>query len=143
MPFHFNDLMVISPPLMLGLSGFPDFYNFFSSSVLTASDWNHYYFNAGTAPWFFNYFFGSFVKDFGAVGTLVIFFTIFIISIIYVYKIKNNRKVYFEDLMVFYLYSQVGFMGFFYFRHYALNNFLILYILLVLLFFILRLARVR
>ncbi|MEJ2455326.1 MAG: hypothetical protein P8103_14375 [Candidatus Thiodiazotropha sp.] len=127
----FNDVYLLDPPLYHGDKSFHDIKSLFVSSenLLDRSQYFQYYISNDIEPWRFKYFVGTFLMDFGPLGTLTLIAitAAFILFLLFSKTVNstNNRTIKIDTLFLYYLYCQIGFMGVFYFKHSALNNFLL------------------
>ena len=128
---EFNNVFILDPPLYHGDFHFYQFKEmlFGKERLLTKESMYGFYFEHGVFPWRFKYFFGSFLMDFGKIGTLTIVLlmalTVFILLIKKTRFSINDHIVGLDALLLLYLYCQIGFMGVFYFKHMALNNYML------------------
>ena len=133
----FNDVYVLDPPLYNGDRNFREIKSLLmqSTSQLDSNEYFGYYWSYGVMPFRFKYFIGSLLTDFDAVGTFLIV-TLYSLSLFFIlvkkdkYS-KNHSSISIDSLLFYYLYCQVGFMGVFYFKHQALNNYILALLLLI------------
>lgn len=147
-PYQFNALYVIDPPLYNGWNGFREILSLLQVSGEIDRDYHWQYFlDRSVNPWTFKFFIGSILKDFGKSGTLI--FLVIPSLLTFFWLVKKNKKdrvscvASFDQILFLYLYSQIGFMGVFYFKHSALNLYLIFYLILVFVLMFFRLAGLK
>jgi len=131
---NFSNLYLIDPPLSYGRVNFSNFVNILEAIGLSIP-YNSfdivksYFFSKGYDTNVFSTFIGSFLFDFGKIGT-VAFLSIISSVICYFSAVKTARKVYLSDLLLLLLYYQIVSWGVFYFRQYSMNYYLLAVILL-------------
>lgn len=141
--YEFNALFVIDPPLYNGWNGFREILSALGmGGELSRQCYWNYYLSNNVQPWTFKFFIGSLFRDFGKVGTLI---SLLIPStVVFLWLVKKRKQdsvtnvVPLDHVILIYLYGQIGFMGVFYFKHSALNWYLVVFLILI---FLLRGAR--
>ena len=127
----FNDVYILDPPLYYGDLNFSEIKGIFvdKESLLTRKALFDDYLDQDVIPWRFKFFVGSFLADFGKVGTLLIMASMaFLVFVLLVKKRRlstNSKVISIDALFLLYLYCQIGFMGVFYFKHMSLNNYML------------------
>jgi len=139
---NFSDRYSINPPLSHGRANFPLLMNMLDQlgiriSFTPKSMINAYYFERGLQPWVFATFIGSFLSDFGKLGTILII-TLGSIYMRWIINGRSRKAWYLSDLLIILLYCQIVSWGVFYFRQYSDNLYLLCLLALV---FILRFSR--
>ncbi|WP_418140330.1 hypothetical protein NUW46_13405 [Marinobacter sp. MA] len=145
---QFNAQYVIDPPLYHGWNGFREILSLLGVGGEIDRDYHwQYYLNRDVNPWTFKFFIGSIFRDFGKVGTMLfLMVTSLLMWLMLIKKYSQDsvsRITSFGQILAIYLYSQVGFMGVFYFKHSALNLYLVVFFLLIFGFGLLRIFGLR
>lgn len=131
---NFSDRFSIDPPLSYGRKTFPIII-FIIEKIGIRIPYcpqeiiDNIYFQNGIYPWVFSTFIGSFLSDFGKVGTLILVATVSI-YIGYLNMIKMRDKIFVSDLIILLLYIQAVSWGVFYFSLYSSNLYIIVAIIL-------------
>ena len=146
--YQFNAQYVIDPPLYNGWNGFREIFSLLQVSGEISRDYHwQYYLNRDVNPWTFKFFIGSIFRDFGKVGTMLVLLIPALLMLFMVVKKYSDDKVSrvssLGQILTIYLYSQIGFMGVFYFKHSALNLYLVVFLILIFGLGILRMAGIR
>ena len=124
---NFNDLFILNPPVYHGSLNFFQLKGYLLPNMLEPGDLNYYYLSNNVYPWIFSFFVGSFVADFGKSVTLLIFFLFSLFMFLALIKKTktSGRSINIYHILLFNFYGQVGYMGVFYFKHSALNNYVL------------------
>lgn len=142
---NFNDLYILDPPIYNGSLNFYILKNHIMTVTLHPGDLNYYYLSNDVYPWIFKFFIGSFVSDFGKINTLIIL--LFLSISIFITIIRKNktysRKISIYHVLLFSFYGQIGYMGLFYFKHSALNNYILALLTLSLVLYFFKLTTKR
>jgi oligosaccharide repeat unit polymerase len=137
---NFNDLYELQPPLSYGKSIFPLFTEWLdqlgitNADTFTKSQQDFYFYRNGVTTWIFKTYIGSFLSNFGRIGTIIILFSLTIISRGILNKVNRTKSFTISRLIIFILLFQNVLWGVFYFRL-ALNNIYILVMVFLSLFF--------
>jgi hypothetical protein len=91
------------------------------------------FFSQGLYPWVFSTYIGSYLSNFGKMGTIVLL-SLSSLHVTYIMKIKMRDAICLSDLLILILYIQVISWGVFYFRQYSANLYLIVTFLISILF---------
>ncbi len=128
---NFNDIFVINPPKRMGGLNFPVIANFIEAmglkinAIYDNKEMYSYYFEHDASPWVFSTFIGSFIADFGRLGTIILLFLISLGTAASTSKCRNTGRFYLSDLIIFILLYQIVYWGVFYFRHYSINYYML------------------
>lgn len=142
---NFNDRYIINAIPRRGASNFPFVVTLLESigfriNPVFDNDLIYYsFFQKGAVPWVFSTFIGSFLSDFGKVGTI---FVLFILFVLIRWSIMNPVKsgiFTFSRLILFTLLFQFVSWGVFYNRLAVLNFYTIVMVLISLVFYLSRL----
>lgn len=145
---QFNALFSIDPPLYHGWNSFGKILSLlgFERSIAPGA-YKDYYLSHGVKPWEFKFFVGSLFRDFGKLGTVALLGSFAIGMLLLFWKKtrfdRAGKVMPLERILALYLYCQVGFMGVFYFKHSALNMYLLACLILMGFFWVLRKSGVR
>lgn len=138
--FYFNDHFRIDPPPMYGLIGFEPVLNLISwlmGETFHSFDrqaWFEYFLNRGVIPWTFVTFIGSFIHDFGKIGTIFVAFLIYCSTKKTLACIKNKKLLLLPNMIILILIFQIVSWGVFYYRQYSAFYYLIAVLIFFLLF---------
>ena len=141
----FNNVYVLDPPLYHGDLCFREIKGIFidKENLLSRNALFGDYLDEGVIPWKFTFFVGTFLSDFGKIGTLLLIALMsFMVFILFVKKSRLSTKtkvISIDELFLLYLYCQIGFMGIFYFKHMSLNNYCLALVGLSFILYLLRL----
>ena len=136
----FNDHYTIDPPIQYGRGSFPVFIDFIEKVGFTVKESPekkeriNYYLDYGVEPWKFSTFIGSFMSNFGKIGTLIFLFVMSLLTRKIIKKIRKTGIFYFSNLLLFILLYQVVYWGVFYFRMLSTNYYILAVILLSIMF---------
>lgn len=138
---NFNDLFVLNPPVYNGSMNFYNIRNYLGLDNIEPGALHYYYLSNNIYPWIFSFFIGSLVADLGRLNAL---FLIGIFSlcmfIILINKNKTHKPVVsLYQLLLYSFYGQIGYMGLFYFKHSALNNYMLATLVFALLLWLFKL----
>jgi oligosaccharide repeat unit polymerase len=139
---NFSDRYSIDPPISYGRTSFPLFVNIAEAigigvPYIDVETIRAYYSSQGLYFNVFATFVGSFLTDFGKLGTI----SILLLTSIYMTWTINGRarKVwYLSDLLLLLLYCQIISWGVFYFQQYSANFYLIVFVTIAFIFRVLR-----
>lgn len=133
---NFNDHFLIEAPISYGQTGFPVFTNMmeaiglsFGSEYLKEDMWL-YFLREGVAPWVFSSFIGSFLRNFGKIGTWVALLIMSVSVGNIVRNVMRKKAFSFSNIIMFALFFQIPYWGVFYFRQYSDNYYIIIMFLL-------------
>jgi len=133
---NFNNHYQIEAPLLYGKHSFPiiyDFLNFAGFDIGSKFDidvFQSYFLSEGVEPWVFTTFIGSFIYDFGKIGTLLLLCIMSLVTRKLLKKVTRTGDLEFSNLLIFILLYQSVYWGVFYFRLYVANYYILLIILL-------------
>lgn len=138
---NFNDSYLVNAPLTNGSNSFPLFYEWFYNMGLLSQNMEvkietqqFYFLHNDVFPWVFTTFIGSFLIDFGNVGTLILLIILSGISKNIINKINKTNTLNFSNLIIFILLYQNVLWGIFYFRLYSLNLYILIMIFISIIF---------
>lgn len=136
----FNDRYTIDVPIQYGRGSFPVFIDFIEKVGFTVKatpeklEIFKYYLDYGVEPWKFSTFIGSFISNFGKIGTLIFLCVMSLLTRKIIKKTRKTRIFEFSNLLLFILLYQVVYWGVFYFRMYSANYYMLFIILLFILY---------
>jgi len=139
---NFSDRYSINAPISYGRTNFPLFINIAEAigirvPYIAAETITAYYSSRGLYSYVFATFVGSFLSDFGKLGTIsiLLFISIYMTWII---NVRARKVWYLSDLLLLLLYCQTISWGVFYFRLYSANSYLIVLMTILLILRVLR-----
>lgn len=123
--FHFSEHYKMDAPPIGGVMDFAPV-SMFKAWVLgevyepfNREEWFAFYLNKGVIPWVFTTFIGSFLHDFGRLGTFFAAVVIAILTRMVVWSVKRTKVLRLSNLVLFILLFQVVSWGVFYYRQYS------------------------
>ncbi len=140
---NFNDQWHADVPLTYGATAFPQFaewLGFLGFNINLNSDQKLYFLDWGLDSNVFSTFIGSWLKNFGKIGTLLIVIFLNILSSVVVKNAIKSSSLSISKFLVLILIYQNALWGVFYFRFSSVNFYIIVMLLLN---FIIRLNRNR
>ena len=136
----FNDHYAIDVPIQYGRGSFPVFIDFIEKVGFSVKatpeklERFKYYLDYGIEPWKFSTFIGSFMSNFGKIGTLIFLFVMSLLTRKIIKKTRKTGIFDFSNLLLFILLYQVVYWGVFYFRMLSTNYYILAVILLFIMF---------
>jgi oligosaccharide repeat unit polymerase len=136
--FNFSDQFYLDFPLLHGEKSFQKLYEFYyyvsgnSYVEFNRDAWNSYFFDESLVPWVFATFFGSWIHDFGKIGTLLLVIFFALISRNLTKEIKKYKSIKFSNLIALIVFMQIVSWGVFYYRQYSAFYYLLFIFLIFL-----------